>query len=147
MDAEAKEAAGTSVNLSAEVEAEIAGADVENPSLYRELRESLMWSTLSDTDLTAMEAKHKKTMEELEAKVEQAKESAGDMEVLDARFEVARFAAKSLNKDEALEGYEKVLSLPKLSSGKTIDALMECARVASFHGETGKASDLIERVS
>jgi len=86
-------------------------------------------------------------MEELEAKVEQAKESAGDMEVLDARFEVARFAAKSLNKDEALEGYEKVLSLPKLSSGKTIDALMECARVASFHGETGKASDLIERAS
>jgi hypothetical protein len=147
MDAEAKHAAGISETLSASVEAEIAGDDVENPSMYRALKETLGWSLLSDDDLTAMDAKHKKTLEELEAKVDEAKESAGDMEVLEARVEVARFAAKSLNKEAALEAYEKVLSLPKLSSGKTIDALMECARVASFHGDTAKTSELIERVS
>ena len=147
MDAETKEAAGISATLSASVEAEVAGEEVENPYLYRELKETMGWLILSDTDLTAMEVMHSKKVEELEAKVEEAKESAGDMEVLEARFEVARFAAKSLNKEQALEAYEKILTLPKLSSGKTIDGLMECARVSSFHGDTAKTSELIERVS
>lgn len=147
VDAETKEAAGISATLSALVEAEVAGEDVENPHLYRELRDTLGWLMLSDNDLAEMEAKHSKKVEELEAKVEEAKESAGDMEVLEARFAVARFAAKSLNKEQALEAYEKVLTLPKLSSGKTIDGLMECARVSSFHGDTSKTSELIERVS
>jgi 26S proteasome regulatory subunit N7 len=66
---------------------------------------------------------------------------------LDARFAIARFAAKSLSKDEALDAYDKVLALPKLSSGKTIDALMESARVASFYGDTTKNASIIDRVS
>lgn len=92
-----------------------------------------------------MDEENKKTLAELEQTVEVAKENAGDMEVLDARFAVARFCAKSMSKEEALEAYDKVLNLPKLSSGKTIDALMEAARVASFHGDTKKNKDLIDR--
>jgi len=73
--------------------------------------------------------------------VEEAKESAGDMEVMDARVQVARFAAKSLTKDEALEAYKKLLELPKISSGKKIDALMESSRVASFYGILPRAQN------
>jgi len=76
--------------------------------------------------------------------VEDARENAGDMEVLEARFAVARFAAKSLSSKEALEAYSLVVALPKLSSGKKIDALMEAARVASFYGNLDKNSELIQ---
>mmetsp|Transcript_11423 Transcript_11423/g.26509 ORF Transcript_11423/g.26509 Transcript_11423/m.26509 type:complete len:314 (+) Transcript_11423:28-969(+) len=141
-------ALGIPKDLNKLVMEEVAGENVENPSLYRQLKTSLHWDGgLSEEQLAVMDEKHKKTLEELEKKVEEAKESAGDMEVLGSRFEVARFAAKSLGKDEALEAYDKLLALPKLSSGKTIDALMESSRVASFHGDTRKNGVLIDRAT
>lgn len=147
LDAEGAAAAGISTDLHEKLFEELAGEDVENPSLYRDLKTKLAWDGgLSEDDLIAMEEKHKTKLEDLEKKVEEANESAGDMEVLAARFEVARFAAKSMGKDEALGAYEKLLALPKLSSGKTIDALMESTRVASFHGDTKKTTELLEKV-
>ena len=125
------------------------GSELENPSLYKHMTTTLglPGGTLSDADLKVMDAKHLKHMEELEAKVEEAKESAGDMEVMDARVEIARFAAKSLDEDQTLEAYQKLLDLPKISSGKKIDALMESSRVASFYGDDTKSADFIESVS
>jgi len=123
---------------------------MENPSLYRHLKTAFGMSgdtTISESDLAAMQEKNEKTMKELEEKVEEAKENAGDMEVLDARFEVAKFAAKSLSKDETLDAYEKVLALPKLSSGKVMDALMESARVASFYDDLVKNAELVQKIS
>jgi len=121
--------------------------ELENPSLYRHLA-SLQWdgTVVSDGELDAMDEKNTATMKSLEEKVEEAKENSGDMEVLDARFEVARFAAKSLSKDEALGAYKKILDLSKLSSGKTMDALMESAKVASFHGDVKKNAELVEKI-
>jgi hypothetical protein len=119
--------------------------ELENPSLYRALQDALGWAPVDNLD--QIDEKHAATLDTLEKKVDDAKENAGDMEVLDARLEIARFAAKSCSKDVALHLYSKVLDLPKLSTGKTIDALMECARVASFHGDLKKNSTLIERVS
>jgi 26S proteasome regulatory subunit N7 len=77
--------------------------------------------------------------------VEEAIESAGDMEVMDARVEIARFASKCLSQSEALAAYEKVLALPKVSSGKKIDSLMACARVASFYSDTSAADSFMDR--
>lgn len=101
----------------------------------------------SEEQLAQIEEKNKQTMKELEEKVEQAKENAGDMEVLDARIAIAQFAAKSLSKEEALEAYEKVLDLPKLSSGKVMDALMESSRIASFYSDLKKNTELLQKVS
>ena len=122
----------------------------ENASLLEHLQSTLRWTDnkcLDDDTLTKMKSKHAETMESLEKKVEEAKENAGDMEVLDARFEIARFAAQSLSKEETLKAYEKVLALPKLSSGKQMDALMESARVASFYGDLKKSLDFIAQVT
>jgi 26S proteasome regulatory subunit N7 len=94
-----------------------------------------------------MEAKHAKHLEELEAKVDEAKESAGDMEVMDARVQIARFAAKSLSEAQTLDAYKKLLALPKVSSGKKIDSMMESSRVASFYGDIAKGDEFIESVS
>eukprot|EP00591_Stephanopyxis_turris_P003560 CAMPEP_0195521606 /NCGR_PEP_ID=MMETSP0794_2-20130614/19026_1 /TAXON_ID=515487 /ORGANISM="Stephanopyxis turris, Strain CCMP 815" /LENGTH=439 /DNA_ID=CAMNT_0040651191 /DNA_START=141 /DNA_END=1460 /DNA_ORIENTATION=+ len=137
------------------VMSEIGGPEVENPSLYEHLKDTVVSAyvdnageevtLLDDQTLTDMGIAHKKTLSELEKKVEEARESAGDMEVLSARFDVARFAAKSLSKEEALKAYEDIVALPKLSSGKTIDAIMESARVASFHGDTKTNTELVDK--
>lgn len=122
--------------------------ELENPSLYKSLQTSLGGGgTLSEAALKEMEDKHAKHMEDLEAKVEDAKENMGDMEVMDARVNIARFAAKALTKDEALEAYQKLLDLSKVSSGKKIDAMMESSRVASFYGDEKKSAGFIESVS
>lgn len=130
--------------LGEEVKKEIL-EELENPALYKTLAEPMGWAPLEA--LAKVDERHAKTLTDLEEKVEEAKESAGDMEVLDARLAIARFAAKSCSKELTLEMYDKVLDLPKLSTGKKIDALMECARVASFHGDLRKNATLIERVS
>lgn len=144
VDAENAAAVGISDDLQEKVMTEVA-EELENASLYRHLQSILPYNGLTDEDLAALDEKHKAKMEELEKKVEEAKESAGDMEVLDARLEIARFAAKSLAKEQAIEAYEKVLELPKLSTGKQIDALMEESRVASFYGDTKKNAEIIEK--
>jgi hypothetical protein len=126
------------------------GKELENPSLCRHMQKTLKVEGagfMAEAELSALDAKHVKHLEALEAKVEEAKESAGDMEVMEARVEIAQFAAKSLSKDQALEAYKKLLDLPKVSSGKKIDCLMESSRVASFYGDTEKSDEFIEGVS
>lgn len=124
--------------------------DLKNPSLYRILQSTLgatKASLLSEAALVEMEEANAKELADLEAKVEEAKENAGDMEVMDARVNIARFAAKSLSKEETLDSYQKLLDLPKVSSGKKIDALMESSRVASFYGDNKKSTEYIDSVS
>jgi hypothetical protein len=141
-------APGADAELLAKVIKQVA-EELENPSLYRLIQTNLkvQGGLLSEADLKTMDAKHAKHMEELEAKVEDAKENAGDMEVMEARVEIARFAAKSLTKEEALEAYKKLLDLSKVSSGKKIDAFMESSRVASFYGDNDKSTEFIDSVS
>ena len=114
---------------------------LENPSLYETFQQSLLQKDanasssvtfLSADAVETMKEAHKAKVVELEAVVEEAKESAGDMEVMDALLAIARFAAKSLTTQQALDAYQKVLDLPKLSSGKKMDCYMELARVTSF---------------
>lgn len=130
----------TALKLDAQPLLHKVATELENPSLYR----LIGGGSLSEAALKELEDKNAKHLEELEAKVEDAKENAGDMEVMDARIEIARFAAKTLTKDQALEAYQKLLDLPKVSSGKKIDALMESARVASFYGDQKKSAEFIE---
>lgn len=121
--------------------------EMENPSLYAHLAPLLQWTPLSSESMQQMQDKNAETIKTLEAKVAEAKENAGAMEVLDARFQVARFAAKSMTKDEALGAYQKVLDLPKLSTGKQMDALMEQARIASFYGDVAKNAKYVKQIS
>ncbi len=123
--------------------------ELENPTLYESVESRLgvttgIWSV---ADIAAQKEANEKTVKDLEQKVEDAKESAGDMEVMDARVEIARFAAKSLTEKEALEAYKNLLELPKVSSGKKIDAVMESSRLSSFYGDAKKASESIDSVS
>jgi 26S proteasome regulatory subunit N7 len=124
--------------------------DLKNPSLLRHLmhifNQKNIETTISEADLKMMQEENEEELKKLEKAIETAKEESGDMEVLDATFEVAKFAAKSLSKEKALEMYDKVLAFPKLSSGKQMDALMECARVASFYGDLVKYQEVLDKV-
>ena len=113
--------------------------ELKNPSLYR-----LAFKDANLADLKSMEEENSKMSQDLQKAVEKAKEEAGDMEVLDASLAYAKFAFQVLTKEEALSAYEKVLELPKLSSGKKIDVLMQRARVASFYGEMKMMVELVE---
>lgn len=126
--------------------------DLKNPSLLKHLMHSFNHKknpklmTMSEAELKTMQDENEEELKTLEKAIETAKEESGDMEVLDATFNVAKFAAKSLSKDKALEMYDKVLAFPKLSSGKQMDALMECARVASFYGDLVKYQEVLDKV-
>jgi len=124
--------------------------ELENPSLYRYLQTAAGGSStgplLSEEELKGLEEKNVEALKELEQKVEEAKENAGDMEVMDARVTIARFAAKSLSKEEALKAYQDLLDVPKVSSGKKIDAMMESSRIASFYGDQRKSASFIDSV-
>ena len=128
--------------------------DLENPSLFELVTgkaqavvapavADAIWSPADRTAKTDANKKHK---EELNEKVVEAKEQAGDMEVMDARVALSRFAAKSLTEAEAIAANDDVLELPKISSGKKIDSLMESSRVSSFYGDHKKAAEFIEKV-
>jgi len=100
----------------------------------------------SPSQLETLKTENKLYLESLEQKVKDQKEAAGDMEVLDARLAFAKYSAMSGSKEEALEGYELVLKLPKLSSGKIMDALMECVRICSFYGDLKGTSTYMEKI-
>lgn len=139
-------------DLEEKVKCAIGENKLENPVLYRHLRSILKWKDegkyfLSDDKLDAMEKKHKETLIKLEKKVDEAMANAGDMEIFNARWAFAQFAAKCLSKDQAFDAYRKVLELPKLSTGKILDVLMEISRVASFYGDQKKNVEILDKIS
>ena len=116
------------------------GTKVENAYLYRQVLHKLKErgidvpaNAMTEEQLQALEAQHVTKLEALETAVEDAAENAGDMEVLEARIAVARYSAQCLDPHAALAAYQKVMDLPKLSTGKKMDALMESARIAFFY--------------
>ena len=121
--------------------------ELENPSLYKLLHSTVGGGSLSETALKETEDKNTQHLKELEQQVEEAKENSGDTEVMDARVAIARFAAKAFSKEEALKAYQDLLDLPKVSSGKKIDAMMESSRLASFYGDHSKSAAFIDSVS
>lgn len=121
--------------------------DLQNPSLYRHLLTHYD-STLPpvpSTKLDALDEQHRATLTDLESKVTEASNSAGDMEVLAVRRDVARFAARSLSMTEATTAYDQLLDLPKLSRGKRVDALLEKSRVSSFWNDARGVTACLDR--
>ena len=114
------------------------GESLLNPSLYRHLRSTLSYaspSALSESDLDALTAHHEVVLSSLRSAITRASDEAGDMEVLHASMDVARYAARCCDMGAAADAYRAVLALPKLSAGKRLDAHLEMARVCSFWGD------------
>lgn len=118
-----------------------------NPALYRHLQSTLSYTSpnaLSEDNLNTLTSHHETILKTLNDAVTIAKEEAGDMEVLHAYMDIARYSAKSSTKEAAVEAYAAVLALPKLSVGKKLDAHLEMARVCSFWGDYKKMSDTLD---
>jgi 26S proteasome regulatory subunit N7 len=80
----------------------------------------------------AMTSSNATAMEELDAKIADAVQNAGDSEVVDGMFAKARHLSKTGSWAAATAAYDDILKRAKLSSGKKIDATMEKARIAIF---------------
>ena len=119
-----------------------------NPHLYRHLQTTLSYKGgMSESDLETLTAHHASVLTHLQSLVTKAIDEAGDMEVLTANMDIARYQAKVSTKDVALAAYNTVLALPKLSSGKKLDAHLEMARVCSFWGDYRKMADMLSDAS
>jgi hypothetical protein len=117
-----------------------------NPSLYRHLQSSLSYNSptaLTEDNLNTLTSHHESILQALNDAVTKAKDEAGDMEVLHAHMDIARYQAKCSTKESALSAYQTVISLPKLSVGKKLDAHLEMARVCSFWGDYKQMKDTL----
>lgn len=94
-----------------------------------------------DADLVAlMKEANAAELAALTAKHADAQANQGDMEVLDALFEISRFQARIGAKEAAYAACDVIRDKPKISTGKRIDAVMEKIRVALFHEDTATAT-------
>eukprot|EP00635_Sarcinochrysidales_sp_CCMP3193_P009868 CAMPEP_0118904976 /NCGR_PEP_ID=MMETSP1166-20130328/9215_1 /TAXON_ID=1104430 /ORGANISM="Chrysoreinhardia sp, Strain CCMP3193" /LENGTH=404 /DNA_ID=CAMNT_0006844245 /DNA_START=6 /DNA_END=1220 /DNA_ORIENTATION=+ len=91
--------------------------------------------------LAEMKASNEAETVALEAKLEEARRNAGDMEVLDCLFEKARFYARIGDKDKAYKANSTILTQAKVSSGKKLDAAMNTIRVSLFYLQTVDAKE------
>ena len=80
----------------------------------------------------------------LAAKKEDAEANQGDMEVLDALFDAAKYHARIGDKDGAYAACDVIVERPKISTGKRIDAVMLKIRVALFFDDVGNAKKQLE---
>jgi 26S proteasome regulatory subunit N7 len=118
-----------------------------NATLYNSLAASLSFPPLSSADTALIEKHHESSLEILRGLIDKAAEESGDMEVLAAKLSVARYTAKSLSCSSAIEAYQAVLTSPKLSTGKKLDAHLELSRVYSFHGDVASTSSTLKKAS
>mmetsp|Transcript_20883 Transcript_20883/g.34469 ORF Transcript_20883/g.34469 Transcript_20883/m.34469 type:complete len:474 (+) Transcript_20883:205-1626(+) len=121
-----------------------------NAALYRHLQSTLGYNksdALSEVNLTAIETHHESIIKILRENITKAKDEAGDMEVLHAHMDVARYCAKCTTKEMALSAYEEVVALPKLSIGKKLDAYLEMTRVCSFWGDWKSMNETLTKAA
>lgn len=95
--------------------------------------------TLDEALLAKMKAKNDKDVAAARAKHDDAVKNHGDMEILDALFEIAKLYARIGAKELALEAYDVIRDRPKISTGKRIDALMAKIRISLFFLDTAAA--------
>jgi len=80
---------------------------------------------------------------EIEAKFQEAMQTAGDMEVLESLFSKATHYSKVGSWDLSIGVYDEILNKPKTTTGKKIDALMAKARIALYRMDMPTLNTLI----
>lgn len=84
-----------------------------------------------------------KALDDVAKQLAEATDMGGDTEILDALFVKARLLSKFGDWTEATTVYDEILSKPKTSMGKKIDANLEKARIALFNTDIPKIKELI----
>ena len=94
------------------------------PELYGQVHDK--FGIMADAVVqAAMTSSNAAATEELDAKIADAVQNAGDSEVVDGMFAKARHLSKTGSWAAATIAYDEILKRAKLSSGKKIDAPVE----------------------
>ena len=83
--------------------------------------------------LASMRAANDAEQTALDAKLDEATRNAGDMEILDALFDLARFFARIGDQTKAVAANDVIGARPKVSAGKKVDAVMNKIRISLFY--------------
>ncbi|TFJ84452.1 hypothetical protein NSK_004437 [Nannochloropsis salina CCMP1776] len=106
--------------------------------------EKLGWPV--DAALQAeLKASNEAELAKIEEQLRVATESSGDMEVLDAMIAREKFFARIGNKTAAYAAADEILTKPKISTGKRIDAAMDKVRLGLFFRDTEATKENLER--
>jgi len=96
---------------------------------YRSAAET--WGESADEALVSeLEARNAAELKEIEAKIADAKENLGDVEVREGHLEKAHFLARIGDKDAALEEYDETLQQCKTSLPQKLDVQFSKMRIA-----------------
>jgi len=134
--ATAKDAAARAAALEAELNREI---DAKRMAPFYEWACAKFGWPVDAERLAKMKSSNEAEAAALQAALDEATRNAGDMEVLDALFDIARFHARIGAKDEAYTANDAIRDRPKVSSGKRVDAVMNKLRVALFYVDVPSA--------
>mmetsp|Transcript_13199 Transcript_13199/g.25967 ORF Transcript_13199/g.25967 Transcript_13199/m.25967 type:complete len:398 (+) Transcript_13199:41-1234(+) len=99
---------------------------------------------VDDALLTEMKTANAAELESLQAALKNNEENEGETEVLDSLFAISKFHARIGAKTETYDANEAIIVLPKVTSGKKIDATMAKARMALFYMDQEVAAAQIE---
>ena len=129
----------------------MAGIKENNMSVfYEETCTKLGWE-VDQTFLTTMKKANEEKLKELAEQLEKAKESEGEVEILDARTAKADFYFLIGDKAKCIEAINAI-PVESMSTGTKIDAELKHIRVGLFHMDKdilkqkiAKAKDLIEK--
>jgi len=99
----------------------------------------------ADANLVAeLKKKNEEELAKIEAKIEDAKENLGDMEVRDGLMEKAHFFNRIGDKDAALEGYKVALE-KSVGVGGKLDVILTCIRIGFFFDDKELVKKEIDR--
>merc|ERR1711865_60885 len=107
---------------------------------YRSAVES--WGETADEGIVKdLEARNAAELKEIEAKIADAKENLGDVEIREGHLEKADFLARIGDKDAALEVYDETLKQDKTSLPQKLDVQFSKMRIAMASDD----NELLER--
>lgn len=117
---------------------------------YEECCSKLGWN-VDQTFLNTMKKANEEKLKELAEQLEKAKESEGEVEILDARTAKADFYFLIGDKSKSVEAIDEI-PVESMSTGTKIDAVLKHIRVGLFHMDKdilkqniAKAKTLIEK--
>ena len=128
----AKEGSSSS-NMITELKESILADIVEDEMapFYLTLCKKFEWAE-DESFVSPLTERNADTLAKLDSNRTEAKENAGETEVLDAMFAKARYLMRIGNQPLAFVAYDEIAAMEKTSSVKKIDALLEKTRLALF---------------
>jgi len=94
--------------------------------------------------MSSLDSANSKEFKQLEEKVKDAEENFGEIEVMEAKLNIALFQARTGTKEDALEAFKELAGLKSMSTGQKIDLQLKKILLGFMWMDTELAKTAIE---